>query len=231
VTGVVRGAPADGPHPPGSSAGAVRTDGRSSRWAAHRIARREELIGAAIAAIGQYGAAVGMDQIAVTAGTSKPVIYRYFADKTDLYRAVSQRVVGHVLDGLIAVTARHPSPRELIHAGVDAYLVLLEANPELFRFVCQNQLVAGPAGGGRARDFGTVVADVLARHLTSDLSATGLDPALAHPWAEAIVGFIRAASIWWLDNRTAMTRQQLADYLSGLLWDGAAGVYRSAAAS
>ena len=31
---------------------------------------------------------VGMDQIAADARTSKPVIYRYFADKTDLYRAV-----------------------------------------------------------------------------------------------------------------------------------------------
>ena len=55
----------------------------------------------------------------------------------------------------------------------------------------------------------------------------GLEPAFAHPWAEAIVGFINAASMWWLDHREAMTRTQLADYLSALLWGGAAGVYQA----
>lgn len=50
---------------------------------------------------------------------------------------------------------------------------------------------------------------------------------MAHPWGEAIVGFISAASLWWIEHRDAMTRQQLADYLSALLWGGAAGVYQS----
>src|SRR5581483_1139564 len=72
-------------------------DGRRSRWAAHRAARREELIDAAVVAIRRHGAGVGMDQIAAQARTSKPVIYRYFADKDDLYRAVSNRVVVTVL--------------------------------------------------------------------------------------------------------------------------------------
>lgn len=91
-------------------------DGRSSRWSAHRAARREELIDAAITAVTRHGAGVGMDQIAGVARTSKPVIYRYFTDKTDLYRAVSQRVVGDVLSTLVAVAASDPPPRELIHA-------------------------------------------------------------------------------------------------------------------
>jgi AcrR family transcriptional regulator len=58
----------------------VTVDGRSSRWTAHRAARREELIDAAVIAIGRHGASVGMDQLAAIARTSKPVIYRYFLD-------------------------------------------------------------------------------------------------------------------------------------------------------
>lgn len=205
-----------------------RTDGRSSRWAAHRAARREELIDAAITAVKQHGANVGMDQIAAAAQTSKPVIYRYFADKTDLYRAVSQRVVGDVLTSLVRVMATDPPPRELIHAGIDAYVGLLEDNPELYRFVAQHPLVGdAPAGAATVVDFSTVVAELLTQQLGTQLRANGLDPAFAHPWGEAIVGFISAASIWWIDHRDAMTRQQLADYLSALLWGGAAGVYQS----
>ena len=50
-----------------------------------------------------------MDQIAAAAATSKPVIYRYFADKNELYRAVTQRVVATVLTTLRAATAANPS--------------------------------------------------------------------------------------------------------------------------
>ncbi|MEO6885973.1 MAG: TetR/AcrR family transcriptional regulator [Jatrophihabitantaceae bacterium] len=229
MTDVVHGVLTDGRRVLAGAAIARRTDGRSLRWSAHRIARREELIDAAISAIGEHGAAVGMDQIAAAAGTSKPVIYRYFADKTDLYRAVSQRVVGQVLDSLMVATQSNPSPRQLIHASVEAYLVLLEANPELYRFVSQNPLIGDTTGDG-STDFGTVVAELLAQQLSTHLAAGGLNPALAHPWGEAIVGFIRAASIWWLDNRAAMTRAVLTDYLAGLLWSGAAGIYQQGAA-
>ncbi|MEP7021366.1 MAG: TetR/AcrR family transcriptional regulator [Pseudonocardiales bacterium] len=204
-----------------------RTDGRSSRWAAHRAARRDELIDAAITAVTQHGASVGMDQIASVAKTSKPVIYRYFTDKTDLYRAVSQRVVGDVLTTLVRVMETDPPPRELIHASIDAYLGLLEDNPELYHFVARHPLVEQAAGASDVVDFSTVVAELLTQHLGTQLRAAGLDPAAAHPWGEAIVGFISAASIWWIDHRDAMSRRQLADYLSSLLWGGAAGVYQS----
>jgi AcrR family transcriptional regulator len=206
----------------------TRTDGRSSRWAAHRTARREELIDAAITAITEHGAGVGMDQIAAAANTSKPVIYRYFADKTDLYRAVSQRVVTDVLTTLLQVMATEPPARELIHAGIDAYLGLLEDNPQLYRFVAQHPLVGdAPAGTAQVVDFHAVVAELLTQQLRTQLSASGLDPVSAQPWGEAIVGFISAASSWWIDHRDAMSRRELGDYLSALLWGGAAGVYQS----
>ena len=204
---------------------ADRTDGRRSRWDSHRAARRDELIDAAIAAIGAHGAGVGMDQIASAARTSKPVIYRYFTDKTDLYRAVSQRLVGRVLSTLLAVADGNPSPRRLIHASIDAYLGLLEDNPELYRFVAEHPLVDSGENAG-VTAFSSVVADLLSHQLAEQLREGGLDPAFAHPWGEAIVGFINAAGLWWLDHRDAMTRAQLADYLGALLWGGAAGVYQ-----
>ena len=202
------------------------TDGRSARWADHRAARREELITAAIVAVRRHGAGAGMDQIAAVAKTSKPVIYRYFEDKDDLHRAISRRVVATVLDTLVAVLAENPPPRELMHAGIDAYLGLLEENPELYRFVAQHPLVGVGDSDGATTDFSAVVAGLLAASLERHLRDLGLDPAFAHPWSESIVGFINAASLWWLDHREAMTREQLADYLGSLLWGGAAGVYQ-----
>jgi AcrR family transcriptional regulator len=191
-------------------------DGRRARWDAHRAARREELIGAAVRSIARHGADVGMGQIAADASTSKPVIYRYFADKTDLHRAVTQHVVGTIIASLRTVAARDLPPRELIAQCVAAYLTLLEEAPELCRFVVRH-----PDLPGAAVTFGDVIAELLAEQLAAQLRAAGHDPGRAHPWAEAIVGFISAASLWWLDHSDAMTREQLGDYLTALLWGGA----------
>ena len=162
-----------------------------------------------------------MDEIAALANTSKPVIYRYFADKPELHRAVTGRIIGNVIAALEDVLATNPPPGELIHACVEAYLVLLEDNPELYRFVVAHPRV------DESTDFSALVAAMLGARLAHHLVTADLDPALAHPWGEAIVGFINAASLWWLEHRSAMSREQLTDYLSALLWGGAAGVYQA----
>ena len=69
---------------------APRGDARRERWREHREARRAEFVEATVRAIGQHGADVGMDEIAAEAGVSKPVLYRHFHDKSDLYVAVGE---------------------------------------------------------------------------------------------------------------------------------------------
>ncbi len=194
----------------------VGRDGRFTRWDAHRVGRRTELIEAAIDAVRRYGAAVGIDQIASVARTSKPVIYRYFTDRTELYRAVGQRVAQDMLRDLSEAVRAVADPRTRLHAGIDAYLRILERSPDLYRFV-----VGGADGVGG--DFSASVAELLTAELAAVLRAAGLDPARAEPWGVATVGFLRAAGQWWLSHRDAMTRPELADYLSGVLWNGTSG--------
>lgn len=210
------------------AAHAERVDGRTARWTEHRIARRAQLVDAAIAAVNRFGSDVGMDQIAQTARTSKPVIYRYFADKNELYRAVGARVVAQIVDALRGV-APDGDPRQLLRASIDAYLELLEEHPRLFRFVTQNRLpIDARSGEPTAAEFSRPVVEVLTTALGEQLRSIGLDPAGARPWGEAAVGFIRAASLWWLDNPDCMTRLQLREYLAALLWGGGAGVFQFA---
>lgn len=205
----------------------VTTDGRTARWVEHRAARRSELIDHTVAAIAEFGTEVGMDQIAAAAGTSKPVIYRYFNDKSELYRAVGRRVVQQIVDTLQTVHTgagdSDTDPQVMLRSAIDGYLGLLDQNPNLFRFVAQNRLL--PEGRD---DHSDPVAAILTRTLGDQLRASGLDPAGSQPWGEAAIGFIRAASLWWLDHPGAMTRAQLTEYLAALLWGGAAGVFQSA---
>jgi AcrR family transcriptional regulator len=199
---------------------------RSDRWAAHREARRAELIAAVVAAVRQRGPAIDMDDITEVSGIAKPIFYRYFKDKTDLYLAVGRDAAERLVDEVVAAVDGSRSPREMLSAGIDAFLLGVERDPELYRFVLQR-----PATASAVSDYSAVVGLHISR-LTGDLlRESGLDSGVAEPWGFAIVGAVRTAAERWLDQRS-MSREALAASLTDLLWAGAgsaaAGVRRPA---
>ena len=201
----------------------TKPDGRSVRWDAHRLARRAELVQLTAACVEQLGAEVGMDQIAAFAGTSKAVFYRHFADKADLYRAVGQQLASTLADQLTAAIARQDEPRAMIRAGIDAFLAVLDRNPQVYRFVVRNPIVQR-AGDDPVADY---IGRIAARldELIGALPAP--EPALRRPWGNAIVGLVKAAGDWWLEHPAELTRAELAESLTLLLW-GADGGLRDA---
>src|ERR1700733_6648029 len=104
-------------------------DGRRDRWQAHREARRGELIAAVIAVVSEHGPGVGMDDIAAASGIAKPVFYRYFSDKSDLFLAVGRAVAESVVAETTAAIDQARSPRAKLEAGIGAYVASVEANP------------------------------------------------------------------------------------------------------
>jgi AcrR family transcriptional regulator len=198
----------------------AKVDGRSARWDAHRLARRAELVRLTAACVEQHGPAVGMDQIAGYAGTSKAVFYRHFADKADLYRAVGQLMAATLADQLAAAIASQPEPRAMVRAGIDAFLAVLDRNPQVYRFVVSNPVVQR-SGADPVADYNSQIAGRLAE-LIAELP--GPDPALRRPWANAIVGLVKAAGDWWLDHPGELSRAELAESLTRLLWGEAGGL-------
>ena len=97
-----------------------------------------ELIEAAVEAIREHGAGVSVAAIAAAAGVTKPVLYRHFADRADLQRAVSERGAQMLLHRLVPELINQREPAERIHAIVDAFLAGAEDEPELWRFVVHN---------------------------------------------------------------------------------------------
>ena len=175
-----------------------------------------------------HGTDVGMDQIAAVARTSKPVIYRYFADKNDLYGAVGTKVITRIVASL-PEAEEHAVPRDIFAAWVDAYLGFLAESPELYHFISRHRPAKDSDEGASAEDSAAdpnrLMAAAIGAQLAHGLELIGLDPQLAHPWGEATLGFVRAAGLWWLDHPGNMTRAELTDYLTTLLWDGAASIY------
>lgn len=216
----------------------VGRDRRDSRWDAHREQRRVQLVGAAVAAIRRQGAGIGMDEIATAAGTSKTVVYRHFGDRAGLYTAICGSVAGVLLAEVRRATAAalgDPArgPRAAVSAGIDAYLRLIEIDPELYRFVVHRPLLTqGPAprrdaaGDGPpdpVTDLVTVIGDEVAAVVATHLRDPGRRAA-ARIWGHAIVGLVRGAADDWLARPDGTPRERLTAHLTDLAWSGLSGL-------
>lgn len=204
-------------------------DGRRARWDEHRQARRRELVEAAVRAIREHGAGVGMDEIAAAAGTSKTVVYRHFADRAGLYAAVADRVDGTIIRGITRAAGSPdgdgaPPPREVVRGVIAAYLHLVEDDPDVYRFIVNAPLLA--AGERPEGDVAAGMTGRIAEHV-ADIVGPGVgsavDPATARLWGVALVGMVRAAADAWLASGAASSGRSaddLADALTRLAWDG-----------
>ena len=159
------------PTPPASrrpAEDAYAADGRSTRWADHREARRAELVRIARRTVHHRGPDVSMEEIAAAAGTSKSIVYRYFADKTGLQIAVAEAVVLQIQGALEGVLRIAPTPREGLRAMVAVYLEMIESSPNVYAFVTRNGSVESGGPLGHFLDSVTaLVAAPFARGLTA----------------------------------------------------------------
>lgn len=198
--------------PTQAEAGVVR-DGRDARWEAHRLRRRRELVEDTLRAIRRHGPGVGMDDIAAEAGTSKTVLYRHFGDRTGIYLAVAEAVDELVLTDLGAVAdqsghapdGRPADVTEVITAMVQAYLHLVERDPDIYRFVVTRplldpDLVAASDLPDPVLTLTGRIGDQLAAILAAHLERAGRDTRPAVTWAHGIVGFVRAAADHWVTH-------------------------------
>ncbi len=216
----------------GASSGPA--DGRSTRWTAHRLARREQLVGAALKAISRHGPGVGMDEIAAVAGTSKTVLYRHFADKDQLHLAVADRVDARVWAALRSAVVDARDFRGGLRAAIGAYLHLVQSDPAVYRFVVHHR-ATGPGAAldpvaGLSAAVSAELAALIDRHLVGGATGPGSTGSggAAAAWGHGLVGMVRAAADHWQaaggaagSTTTGSTSaDELADHLTDLVWGG-----------
>lgn len=201
-------------------------DARRERWREHRQTRRAELVETAVRAIGEHGPEVGMEEIATAAGVTKPVLYRYFSDKSDLYLAVGDWGTNLLMQRMAPALSETGSVTHRIRRVVTSYLGTIEQYPELYRFVVRRTFADRPMEEDPVSAEKTVIANALSRLLGEYLRQLGLDSGGVEPWSHGLVGMVQASGDWWLD-RQSMSRDDLTDYLTRIIWFAIDGVLRS----
>ena len=196
----------------------MRTDGRDTRWDEHRVTRRRELVADTLRAIRRHGASVGMDDIAAQAGVSKTVLYRHFGDRAGLYSAVVESVHSYIHEGLTAALQLTDAADigRLATDIADAYLGLVERDPEIYRFV----LVRPADSPGGVPDPYGALPDVIGAHvaqaIAEHLDGRGIDSAVASTWGHGLVGFVRAAADHWMAAEPETPREVVVERITRL---------------
>jgi AcrR family transcriptional regulator len=155
-----------------------------------------------------------MDDISKASGIAKPVFYRYFKDKADLFVEVGRLAAEQVVEETTAAIDAATSPRAKLAAGIEAYLYGIETRPELYRFAV------------RHRDLGDYVT-IVGLHATGVIAEfmrqREMDTGAAELWGFGIVGLVRGAADRWLEERT-MSRAAVVRDLTDFIWPARSGL-------
>jgi AcrR family transcriptional regulator len=157
-----------------------------------------------------------MARIAAEAGITKPILYRHFGDKGGLFAALAERHTDRLLDALVDALTGGGTPRERVHRTIDAYLAMIEREPEVYRFLVESDEAV--QAREPVRGFVRRLEDLLAAGIAHELRLPEDDvrPAV---WAAAIVGMVQAAGERWLASQWC-SRADLTGQLTDLLWGG-----------
>lgn len=180
---------------------------------------------AALRVLARSGPDLPIDAVAAEAGVTKPVLYRYFADKAELVEALAETGSQVLLDRLLPAMQSAAPPLERIRQAVGAYFAVLDEYPNLYWLIAR--WPASEPGGDTVQRDKELIASALTAILGDNLRAFGLDSGGAEPWAYGITGLVQSTGEWWLTRRS-MSRVHVTDYVTQLIWSAISGVLASA---
>ena len=199
-------------------------DARRDRWRKHRIARRKEFVEAALRALDTHGPDLGMEDVAAEAGVTKPVLYRHFDDKADLYVALGQRGTEILFERLIPAINAELAPVPRIRMALDAFFTVIEEHPNLYRLLAHGR-PEKPVSSDVVAEDKELIATALTALLGDYMRMFNMDSGAAEPWAHGIVGMVQNTGEWWLDRRS-MSRDAVVEYLTQIIWAAIDGLTR-----
>lgn len=160
--------------------------------------RRELILEAAAARFGARGYEdARLEDIASDAGVTKPILYRHFASKKDLYLALLARH-RHDLPGFLADPPQEPTLEATIRAILDGWLTYAYSNQHGWRLLFRDR-----GGDEEVQRFRAAVheraREVLAGFLGTH-PAFRIPPQQVEPTAEALSHGLAALVLWWIDH-------------------------------
>jgi len=165
-----------------------------------------------------------MDDIAASAGVSKPVLYQHFPGKLELYLALLDAGVEQMVAAVERGLASTTDNEERVVATIAAYFAFVADPDSTFRLVFESDLRTEPSVRQRIDQVTEhcthAVADVIA-------GETGLDREPARLLAAGLTGAAQVSAKWWLTQDGEVPRDAAELLVASLAWRGISGFPRS----
>ncbi|MGB8405423.1 MAG: TetR/AcrR family transcriptional regulator [Mycobacterium sp.] len=185
-----------------------KVDARSERWREHRKKVREEIVDAAFRAIDRLGPNVSVREIAEEAGTAKPKIYRHFADKSDMFSQIGERMRDMLWAAVIpSIDIENDSTGDIIGRAVEHYVDLVDQHPNVVRFLLQGRFADQSAAAMTTVNRGRDITLAIAAMVSGELKGMDLDSAVFELAAFALFGAAASATDWWLGGSDESPRR------------------------
>ncbi len=159
--------------------------------------RRDRLLVEARTLFGAHGfAATRIEDIASAAGVTKPIVYRHFESKEDLYLALLRRHEED-LPKFLAIDVPDGSRQELVAAVLDGWLEYARANSASWLMLFRDH-----SGGRRIQTARSRVSARAREVLTAFIAEreTAISQRSAEPVAAILTSGLAGLILWWIDN-------------------------------
>jgi AcrR family transcriptional regulator len=185
--------------------------------------RREQLLDIGRSLFAEKGVeGTSVEEIAASAGVSKPVVYEHFGGKEGLYAVVVDREMQTLQLAMTTALTKPARPREILELAALTLLDYIENSTDGFRILVRDSPMAGASSGG----FASLISDVAGRveHiLAAALDERGFDARLAPLYAQMLVGMVALTGQFWLDHRK-QPKAEVAAHIVNLAWNGLTGL-------
>jgi AcrR family transcriptional regulator len=170
---------------------------------------------------------VSMDDIADRAEVSKPVLYRHFPSKLDLYLAVvdqrGEALVTSVAEALVAVDrGESQSGRAVVRAIVRSYVDFVEHAGDSFSLLFESDVTRDSGVRDRVEHASAEAARAICRAL---LDLTDLTQAEAELLSTTLIGMARVAAMSRYRSPEVGVDEAV-ELVTQLAWRGVAGLVR-----
>jgi AcrR family transcriptional regulator len=208
----------------GTDLAAARVAARPRGARLPRKARRVQLLASALEVFSTQGYhAAAMDDIAVRAGVSKPVLYQHFPGKLDLYLALLEVSCDAIIASCRAALDSTSDNKQRVEATMQAFFDYVDSDSGAFRLVFESDLTNEPTVREQVERVTTECADLITHVIQED---TALPAEASHLLAVALVGMAQVSARYWLADESSIPREKAAALIAGLAWRGIGGYPR-----
>jgi len=192
-----------------------------SRSRLPRDERRAQLLSAALESFTTSGYhAASMDEIAERANVSKPVLYKHFPSKLDLYLAVLDLHIDSLVFSIQKAIASTRENKNRVKATIDAYFGFMEGEGEAFRLLFESDMSVEPQVRERLERMTYDCAVAVSAVISVD---TGLPKDEAMILAIGLIGCAQISARHWLEKGGKIDRFQASALVTSLMWRGISG--------